>query len=84
MAEMMNIPVIGIVENMSYIECPDCGKRIHLFGEGKAQSIAEELGVPLLAEMPINPDMAVMVDNGCIENADTSVLNKAVEEILKL
>lgn len=84
MAEMMNIPVLGIVENMSYIECPDCGKKLRLFGEGKTQSIAEELGVPLLAEMPINPDMAVMVDNGCIEKADTSVLSNAIDTLLKL
>jgi hypothetical protein len=69
---------------MSYIECPDCKKKVRLFGEGKSQSIAEELSVPLLAEMPINPDLAVMVDNGAIENADTSVLSKAVEVLEKL
>ncbi len=79
MAEMMNIPVLGIVENMSYIECPDCKKKLRLFGEGKSQSIADELGVPLLAEMPINPDHAVMVDNGCIEKADVAIMDKAVE-----
>lgn len=84
MAEMMNIPVLGIVENMSYIECPDCKKKLRLFGEGKSQSIADELGVPLLAEMPINPDHAVMVDNGCIEKADVSVMDKAVEVLEKL
>lgn len=84
MAELMNIPVLGIVENMSYIECPDCKKKVRLFGEGKSQSVAEELGVPLLAEMPINPDLAVMVDNGNIERADTSVLSKAVEVLEKL
>ncbi len=84
MAELMNIPVLGIVENMSYIECPDCKKKIRLFGEGKSQSIAEELSVPLLAEMPINPDLAVMVDNGCIENAETATLEKAVEVLEKI
>jgi Mrp family chromosome partitioning ATPase len=84
MAEMMNIPVLGIVENMSYIQCPDCGKKVHLFGEGKTQTIADELGVPLLAQLPINPDMAVMVDNGCIEKADTSVMKDAIDTLLKL
>ncbi len=84
MAEMMNIPVLGIVENMSYIECSDCGKKIHLFGDGKTQTIADELGVPLLAQLPINPDMAVMVDNGCIEKADTSVMKTAIDALLNL
>ena len=79
MAEMMNIPVLGIVENMSYIQCPDCGKKLHVFGEGKSETIAEELGLPLLAQMPIDPSLATMVDNGCIEKADVTVMNKAVE-----
>jgi Mrp family chromosome partitioning ATPase len=84
MAEMMNIPVLGIVENMSYIQCPDCGKKLHVFGEGKSETIAEELGLPLLAQMPIDPSLATMVDNGCIEKADVSVMNKAVEILEKL
>lgn len=78
MAEMMNIPVLGIVENMSYVKCPDCGKRIDIFSSGKTKGVAEELGVPLLAEMPIDKDLAVLVDNGCIERVkDEPLLDAA-------
>ena len=51
---MMNIPIVGLVENMSYITCPDCGKKLYPFGEGKTQQAAEEYGLPLLARMPID------------------------------
>ena len=67
MAKMMNIPVLGIVENMSYIKCPDCGKEFHIFGSGKTETVADELGVPLLARIPIDTDMATLIDNGMFE-----------------
>ena len=80
MAEMMNIPVLGIVENMSYVLCPDCGKKIKLFGAG-SESVAEEIGVPLLAKMPIDPSLATMVDNGEFERFECDYLAPAAEAV---
>ena len=68
MANMMNIPVLGIVENMSYVACPDCGKKIYLFGEGKTAQAAAAHNLPLLAEMPIDPALASLTDAGSIED----------------
>ena len=82
MAEMMNIPVLGIVENMSYVVCPDCGKKIALFGSG-SETVAEELGVPLLAKMPVDPSLSQMVDNGVFERFECDYLTSAAEEIDK-
>ncbi len=80
MAKMMDIPVYGIVENMSYVICPDCGKSFNIFGSG-SETVAEELGVPLLGKMPIDVSLAQMVDNGEFERFQTSYLEKAVEII---
>ncbi|MBQ5930189.1 MAG: P-loop NTPase, partial [Clostridia bacterium] len=55
MAKMMNVPIIGIVENMSYFECPDCNKKHYIYGESKIDEIAKELGIPVLVKLPINP-----------------------------
>ncbi|MBR4869659.1 MAG: Mrp/NBP35 family ATP-binding protein [Oscillospiraceae bacterium] len=68
MAEMMEIPIIGLVENMSYVACPDCGKKIYIFGEGKTEEAAKRHGLPLLAQMPIDPKLAELVDAGRIED----------------
>ena len=62
MAKQMNIPVLGIVENYSYVKCPDCGKELKVFGESHIEEIAEELGVPVLGEMPIDPAIAEAVE----------------------
>lgn len=70
MAKMMNVPIIGVIENMSYLECPDCGKKINVFGESKADEIAKELGVPVLATLPIRPQTATLVDLGKVEAAN--------------
>jgi len=67
MAKMMNIPVLGIVENMSYVACPDCGKKIFPFGESQTAKIAMAQGVPLLAQLPIDPAIARECDTGVIE-----------------
>ena len=64
---MMNVPVLGLVENFSYLQCPDCGKVIHLFGKGKTEEAAAQLGVPLLAQVPIDPALAALVDEGEFE-----------------
>ena len=68
MAELMNIPILGIVENMSYVACPDCGKKIYLFGEGKTAPAAAAHNLPLLAEKPIDPALASLTDAGSIED----------------
>ena len=70
MAEMMNIPIVGVVENMSYLVCPDCGKEISLFGQGKTQAAAQAHGLKLLARMPIDPKLAELTDAGRIEDFD--------------
>ena len=62
MAKQMNIPVLGIVENYSYVKCPDCGKELKVFGESHIEEIAEELGVPVLGKMPIDPAIAEAVE----------------------
>ena len=64
MAEMMHIPVMGIVENYSYLLCPDCGKKIHVFGESKIDAVAEEMGLRVLGKMPIEPSFAQAADEG--------------------
>ena len=70
MAEMMNIPIVGVVENMRYLVCPDCGKEIPLFGQGKTQAAAQAHGLKLLARMPIDPKLAELTDAGRIEDFD--------------
>lgn len=67
MAKLMNIPVLGIVENMSYYTCPDCGKQLHIFGESKVDAVAKEFGIPAQARLPINPEFAKVCDGGLIE-----------------
>ena len=82
MAQMMNIPVLGLVENMSYLPCPDCGKKIYLFGEGKTEEAAARYGLPLLAKMPLDPTLAELVDAGEIENFQSHWLDGVVEKII--
>lgn len=67
MARLMNIPIIGIVENMSYVECPDCGKKIEIFGKSHTEETAKQFGIPVLARIPVNPELASQCDNGVIE-----------------
>ena len=82
MAEMMDIPIVGVVENMSYLFCPDCGREIPLFGQGKTQAAAEAHGLKLLARMPIDPNLAQLTDQGRIEDFQGQWLAPVVEEIL--
>ena len=67
MAKLMNIPIIGIVENMSYVECPNCGKKIEVFGKSHTEETAKQFGIPVLARIPINPELASQCDKGVIE-----------------
>lgn len=83
MAKMMNIPVIGLVENMSYFECPDCGKKYELFGKSKIDEVASELGIPVLARLPINPQTAELVDKGAVELADDKIIASVLSKLPK-
>ena len=76
MAKMMNIPILGVIENMSYLECPDCGKRLYPFGESKLDEVAKNYDVDILARFPIDSEFARISDNGRIE----AVINEAAEE----
>ena len=82
MAKLMNINVIGIVENMSYVVCPDCGKKFSVFGDSEGKYDA--LGVDLLAKIPIDPALASMIDNGAVERFEGEFLDSAAGEIEKL
>lgn len=84
MAKKMNIPIIGLVENMSYLECPDCGKRISVFGESHIDDIAEEFGIPVLAKLPIDPKIAQNVDSGTVEYLDGNWMDGAAKMVLEL
>ena len=81
MASMMHIPVLGFVENYSYLECPDCGKKIKVFGESKLDALAAELGIPVLARLPIDPKVAEAYDNGLMETVDTDALGDAIAAV---
>ena len=82
MANMMNIPVIGLVENMSYLRCPDCGKILRPFGESHIKKLALQYGIPHTAELPIDPELAQAVDGGRIEDLKTNYLEDFAKAIL--
>ncbi len=84
MARQMNIPVLGVVENMSYVKCPDCGKEIKLFGESRLPRIAKELGIEVLGTVPIDPDMARLADRGEFERFSNNYLTEAADKIEKM
>ncbi|WP_052045220.1 Mrp/NBP35 family ATP-binding protein [Caloranaerobacter azorensis] len=67
MSKMMNVPILGIVENMSYAVCPDCGKKIEVFGKSKSEQVAKEMGLDLIAKLPINSGFTQLCDEGKIE-----------------
>ena len=82
MAEKMNVPILGIVENMSYIECPDCGKKIEVFGKSKLPEVAERYNLDILGKLPINPALAEACDKGEVETAlPDGMLPKAVSAV---
>ncbi len=82
MANMMHIPVLGFVENYAYLECPDCGKRINVFGESHLDQVAASFGLPILARLPIDPSVAKSYDSGLMEQVDTSALDAAIAAIV--
>ena len=81
MAKLMNIPVLGIVENYSYLRCPDCGKKINVFGKSHVDEVAQEFGLPVLARLPINPAVAEAFDAGLMETVPTEHLAEAVAAV---
>ena len=84
MADMMNIPVIGLVENMSYFVCPDCGARHQIFGESHIDETAARFGIPTVAKLPINPDYAGSCDAGSIETLEVPELKELADTVEKL
>ena len=84
MAEMMNVPVLGLVENMSYFECPDCGKKHSLFGDSKVEEFAAQYGIDTVCRLPINPKLAAACDKGTIELYEGSWLDPLSEKLQSL
>ena len=84
MANMMQIPVLGLVENSSYSQCPDCGKQHEIFGKSHIDEIALQYHLPVLARLPIDPSVAQKMDDGAAEQLPTADLQAAVETILQL
>ena len=78
MAKLMNIPILGLVENMSYFVCPDCGKKIPVYGEGGIDALAKAHGLPVLEKLPIDPKLAHMCDTGTIELMQEEYMQEAV------
>ena len=83
MAEQMDVPILGLVENMSYFTCPDCGKKYNIFGESHIDEIAKEYNLKVLARLPINPYVAKQIDAGRAEYIDIPELKAAADEIIK-
>ena len=84
MAEMMNIPILGVIENYSYVVCPDCGKHISVFGESHVDEIAKEHNLDVLAKLPMNPALAAACDAGALEDVELPDLSKACDKIAAL
>ncbi len=83
MAEQMKIPILGIVENYSYIECPDCGKKISVFGDSHVDEMASKYGLEVLEKLPLDPHVAKAVDEGLIELYESDILNATAEKLEK-
>lgn len=81
MAIRMNIPIVGIVENMSYYICPNCDSKHYIFGKSDIDSLAKEYGIPNVAKMPIDPSIAELCDQGKIEQANTDALKDLVSKL---
>lgn len=79
MANLMNIKIYGVVENMSYVQCPDCNKKIYLYGESKTLEELKQYNIPLLAQLPINPELTQMVDKGEIESFENNYLDEVIK-----
>jgi len=83
MAKKMNIPILGIIENMSYLKCPDCGREINVFGKSRIEEVAKEHGIPVLGKLPIDPAIATAIDKGLIEDFQGDWLDNTAEILEK-
>ncbi len=81
MANMMNIPVLGLVENMSYLICPDCGKKLNVFGQSKIDDVAKKYNIDNVAKLPIDPNFASLCDDGKIEDVNENYLDQIIQSI---
>lgn len=84
MAQLMNIPVLGLVENMSYLECPDCGKKIEVFGPSQVEQVAVANGLKVLEKLPINPELAKLADQGRIEFNEGTEMESILDVLAEL
>lgn len=84
MARLMNVPILGIVENMSYVECPDCKKQIKVFGESHIDQTAAEYGLPVLGKIPMDPALAKVCDAGAVELFEGDWLDHAADKVEEL
>ncbi len=84
MAERMNIPILGLIENYSYLSCPDCGKRIELFGESHIEKVSETYSLPVLAKVPLDPSFARQCDSGLVELFEGDSLDRAADLLEKI
>ena len=84
MAKLMNIPILGIVENMSYITCPDCGKKIDVFGASNVDEVAKEHGLKVLAKIPLDPKLTALCDRGMMELFENDYISPVADEVEKL
>lgn len=84
MAQKMSIPIVGIVENMAYFECDQCAKRHPIFGESNGEQVAATFGLPLIAQIPIDPSLATLCDAGKIETYQSAWLDQLAERLAEL
>lgn len=84
MAQKMNVPILGLVENMSYLTCPDCGKELEIFGPSKVEKTAKEFGLPVAVRLPLNPAVAKAVDDGQIETVRQENINPLADKLMQL
>ena len=84
MAQLMNVPILGVVENMSYLPCPGCGREIKVFGESHLDEIAQKYGVPVLAKLPLDPELAAVADGGAVETYVCPALDGAAKAVAGL
>ena len=81
MAHLMKIPVLGVVENMSYVKCPDCGKEIKVFGESNVESVAKDHGLKVLAKIPLDPKLSALCDKGMMELFENDYIEKVADVV---
>jgi len=84
LAAQLDIPIIGVIENMSYVQCPDCDRVIELFGPSRGPALAQEVGAPLLGRLPVDPEIAKLGDLGQLETYDGEDFARIAERLMPL